>query len=122
MKNISLLEVSALVFVAIVCSITVKANEELTEKATLAQTQPEPQIKTSVEAKTASIGEMIAHNKFFAPLDIDNNGVISEQELGMSKNKLFKEQFQKIDTNKDQGISEEELKSFLAKVDIKKNF
>ncbi|REL34388.1 hypothetical protein [Thalassotalea euphylliae] len=116
MKNISLLEVSALVFAVAVCSITVQANEDPKEKAAL------DKAKAQMEEKPVKAGHMVSHDKLFAPLDIDSNGVISEQELSMSKNKLLKEQFKKIDRNEDKGISEEELKSFLAKVDVKKNF
>ena len=118
MKNISLLEVTAFVLVATVSSITVQANAEPKDgdkaKPVMAKVE---QAQESVKAD-----QLLAHDKLFAPLDIDSNGVISEQELSMTKNKLLKKQFSKIDSNADKGISEEELKSFLAKVDIKNNF
>ncbi|MFD2165063.1 hypothetical protein ACFSJY_02205 [Thalassotalea euphylliae] len=98
MKKVSLLNVSLFVVTAAVAS-SVNAGD-----------------KVKVEKKADTV---IAANELFEPLDTDKNGVISEKELGDNQNALLKKEFKKIDANADKGISEEELKQYLAKVDVK---
>ncbi|NMP30203.1 hypothetical protein HII17_01400 [Thalassotalea sp. M1531] len=102
MKKVSLLELTAFVIVAAVASTTVNAND------------------AALKEKVVKADEVVETNVLFTPLDTDKNGLISQQELGVN-NKLLKEQFKEIDVNADQGISEQELKNYLAKVDIKIN-
>lgn len=105
MKKVSLLELSAFVIVAAVASSAVTAGDKV---AALEKS-----------AKSVKASDVVEHKTLFAPLDADNNGLLTESELGTDKNALLKKQFKNIDVNADNAISEEELKAYLAKVDVK---
>ncbi|WP_448212831.1 hypothetical protein [Colwellia sp. MEBiC06753] len=122
MKNISLLKLSAFVVIGAALSSVVKADNNLADKAK-ADAKANVAVEKSSVARSANVkaDEVVAHTELFEPLDADKNGVITEVELGSANNELLKKEFKKIDVNADNGISQQELKDYLAKVELKTN-
>lgn len=116
MNNVSLLKLSGLVVAAAFASCTVGAVEKLDDVATAKVDAA----KVNVQTQAVKASDVVDGKVLFAPLDKDQNGVISAEELDTAKNELLQKEFDKIDANKDKGISEEELNLYLAKVEIKK--
>ena len=114
MKNVSLMKLSAFVVMAAAASVSVNAESRVSD----ANSTP---VVTEAKAVTTKAVDLVSPDALFAPLDVDKNGLITEQELGGTQSELLKEQFRKIDVNNDKGISEKELKDFLAKVAVNKS-
>ncbi len=68
----------------------------------------------------AEMGQTKSHagkfNALVKRFDKDNNGLLSKEELKASNKTSLVDAFDKIDTNADSGISEEELAQYLASV------
>lgn len=99
MKNMSLTKLSAVVIIGAFMSSLVNANDDL-------------------NSNTKAVNKMVDEKSIFQPIDKDKNGLISEKELSASQQKLLQKDFAKIDVNADNGISEVELKNYLAKVKV----
>ncbi len=101
MKNISLTKVSVMVFTAITCSFLVNADDSTITKESF------PEI-VAVKQSDKKVEEIA-----FNALDKDKNGLLSQKEVGESKNQLLAQSFKKIDRNEDLLLSKEELTAFI---------
>ena len=104
MKNISLFKVTAIVITAALASNFVSAEDKITDLVEQSQSD-----MVKVE-KQVSFTTLIEH------LDGDQNGMLSQDEVAVSQNKLLQEYFSNIDVNQDQQIDEAEFNSYLAEV------
>jgi len=95
MKKLSLTKTTAFVAAAITASFIVSANEKL------------PEIVVAEKQVNA------IDTKAFAVLDTDSNGLLSKEEVKVSKNSMLASSFSKIDTNADASLSPEELSTFV---------
>ncbi len=101
MKNISLSKVSVMVLAAITSSFLVNANDSTIANESI----PEKAVVEQSEQKLAKLA--------FNTLDKDKNGLLSQEEIGDSKNQILEQSFNKIDSNKDLSLSQEELAAYI---------
>jgi len=101
MEAISLKKVTAIVFVCTLGAFMMNAQADNSAIETKV-------VVKDVVNQVQSFSELI--NKF----DVDNNGLLSETELKVSKVSLLIESFNKMDLNADLGISEQEFNQYLA--------
>ena len=94
LKKVTLVVVSSLV-----ATFSVNANEP---------------VKVANEIDTVAVDTVAKVNltSFLSQFDNDNNGLLSKEEVAVSKNKVLIDNFDDIDTNNDGGLSENELASF----------
>lgn len=97
MKKVSLLKITIIVVTAAVASLTVKANDKIAI---------DNQVVEKLKQTPAK----------FSQLDSDNNGLLTQDELGLSENSALKKVFVKIDSNKDSVIDEAEFNAFVIQV------
>jgi len=116
MKNISLMKLTGVVMLTALASTAMNASATADEVS-----KNELKLAATDAKETISAQKVIAHDELFKPLDTDKNGLISQEELGGTDSTLLKKEFAKIDTNADQGISKQELKAYLEKVEVKVN-
>ena len=115
MRNVSLMKLTGVVMLAALASTAMNASA-MNDEATLEKVSTKVATTTVVSAK-----DVVDHGALFQPLDADKDGLISMAELGDTDSALLKQEFTKIDTNADNGISEQELKTYLEKVEVKVN-
>lgn len=118
MNSNSLMHISVFVVIVSMASFFVIADDALTNKSeqnTLVYA--ETSVKTVI-VETPAATE--SSDKFtFTSLDTDKNGKLSQQEVHQGKNGWLKQSFNKIDSNADKAITEQELVDFVAKKAVK---
>lgn len=104
MSKTSLIEVSAIVVVATLAAFIVDAKQpvELGEITN----------DTVKELKND-------YTHLVAKFDADKNGLLSKAEVAASKNDVLMRNFNTIDTNGDENISNEELTDYSANIQVK---
>jgi Ca2+-binding EF-hand superfamily protein len=100
MKNISLTQVTVVVWIAFTASFFVNADDSAKE----------------LNQKSSAL---VQDQFIFNSLDTNKDGALSKEEVKVSKNQLLTKSFQQIDGNNDGLLSKEELVAFVetAKVD-----
>ena len=101
MKNVSLLKVTFMVVVAALASSLVNADDA---------------VEKVVEQKQPILVPQIQFSELIEKLDSDKNGMLSEEEVSVTKSKLLQDEFKKMDSNQDNQIDEAEYNSYLAEV------
>jgi hypothetical protein len=99
MKNISLSQMSSMVFIMLVASFFVSAKE-------VSSVIPVADVPVK-----QSINEVV-----FNTLDLDKDGLLSKDEITSSNNEILLISFEKIDSNADLFVSKQELTDFIDQV------
>jgi len=100
MYNIRLTKISMAVIAATFTTLLVSANDDIAS------------VSASKDIKASKV---IKFSDLAAQFDKDNNGLLSLRELKASNNEALHIAFNKLDTNADANISEQEFTAFINK-------
>ncbi len=73
-------------------------------------------VNKTLEQAQEILAPQIEFSELIEKLDSDKNGMLSEEEVSVTQSKLLQEEFKKMDNNKDKQIDEAEYNSYLAEV------
>jgi len=109
MNNLSLTKISLVVIAATFTTLLVSANDDIASTV---------QVKDVVAAK--HVNKQVKFSQLTAKFDTDKNGLLSQSELKASNNQALHIAFNKLDTNTDDNISEQEFVAFTNKIKLNK--
>lgn len=120
MSSVSLTNVSIFVVAVSMASALVNAEDILSqsssdsdEVATVITPIENVVAASSAEPELTAIEEETGDRFTFTSLDLDQNGKLSQQEVVAGKNEWLMHSFNKIDSNVDDSLTEQELVDFV---------